>query len=118
MAVYDPVLDWLGRGLLSIFNFFRDLSAKVTALVVAPFVGFCLMISNFINAVESKFNAMIDVATDAVGAAVGLNLSTSFGIANSFVPLDLMFEYAALLVPLLLVALLYRAVKSWIPTVS
>lgn len=118
MAFYDPALDWFGRVFMALFDFLKGTFNKVTAFMLAPIVAFFSMVMRLINELESALNSMITQATNALGEATSLNLGSSIGIANYFVPLDLMFEYCVVLLGIWLVALVYRAIKSWIPTVA
>lgn len=118
MAVYDPVLDWLGRSMAGLFSFLRTTGAKMVVLLVAPFAAFLNLVSDMILKVETFFNDMISVGTNALGEVVSLNVGTMFAIGNSFFPIDLCFQYSGVLVSLWLVALVYRTIKSFIPTLS
>jgi hypothetical protein len=118
MAVFDPVLNWLGRALMGVYDYLGTTAGKIVTLLLLPMVSFFVLINSLIVAVETHFNVMIALATDATGQATTLTLGTMFGIANYFVPLDLIFVYCALLTPLWLSSMLYRTIKSWIPTVS
>ena len=113
------MLDFIGRMFFGLLNFLKTGFGQITVLLLAPVVGFFGMILKLIVTVETYFNGLIDQATVAAGdGAATLGAGTMMGIGNHFVPLDTMFGYCTILVSLWLVSLVYRAIKSFVPTLS
>ncbi len=114
----QAMLDGVGFYTQKIYHFLRDHLSTMQVALLAPILWLFGLITSGIQFVETSLNELIGQGTDIIGNAVSLNAGTMLGIANYFVPLDLMFHYCALLIPLWLVALVYRTIKSFIPTLS
>ncbi len=118
MAAYDPVLNFFSRAFYGLTEFLRGAFNRIIIVIVGVVTAYFSMILKLINIAENYLNEMITTATNAVGEATTIGGASFLGLANYFVPLDLIFEYSAVLLGLWLVSLVYRFVKSWIPTCS
>ena len=96
------------------------LSSKWVLLVpvIGPIIGLISFALWIFRQIEGYFNGMMDAAVNASGQAIAFNAGTLLGIANYFIPLDMIFSCTSGLLALYVAALLYRFIKSWIPTVS
>lgn len=112
------MLDFLGRMFFGLVSFFRTTLGQMVIFMIAPVVGFFALIMRLVASLESRFNELISAGTNAAGDAIEFTTGTFIGIANRFVPLDVMFTYCVALLSLWLVALVYRTIKSFIPTLS
>ncbi len=112
------LLDGIGFFFQKTIDFWNTKLGSVSLFLISPLVWLVFQISKGIVFVESYFNTMMEQGTAITGEAVSVNAGTLLGIGNSFFPLDLCFQYCAVLVPLWLVSLSYRAIKSFIPTLS
>lgn len=112
-----------------LLNFLGSLSDKLIALLsskwgmlfvfmVNPIIGLLVFIIWGIGKIETYFNTMISNGTDSFGHLTSLNAGTMLGVANFFVPLDVLFSCVSSLLALWISAVTYRFVKSWIPTLS
>lgn len=110
--------DLIGRMFYGLINFLNTTLGKITLVLVAPLVAFFTFLFQGITTAETYFNSMIDTGLDEMGTAVVMNGGTFLGIANSLVPIDSMFRYSSILIVVWLFALVYRTVKSFIPTLS
>lgn len=107
-----------GRFFLALIRFLETSWGKWVFVLLTPVFGFFGVMVGLINQAVGYLNAMINSSVSALGTAQNYNAGVAFGIANHFVPLDLVFNYCALGVEIMLVALVYRAIKSWVPTLS
>lgn len=112
------MLDFIGRMFFGLQAFLRTGLGRMVVLLIAPVVAFFGLIFELIGLVENYFNAMIDQAALVSDQGSSLGVGTYLGLANHFFPLDLIFEYSTVLIALWLLSLVYRAIKSFIPTLS
>lgn len=87
------------------------------ALVLAA--GLAWTIGHYIVLAMTDMVASIAaISTGSYTLAVPSGVSSVLAIGNTFTPLNEAFAYAAAYFTIMLVMLLYRNVKSWIPTLS
>jgi len=108
--------DFFGRFFYGLLDFLKTTYGKVLVVLLAPLVSFFLFIFDGIIAVESYFDQII--ASGQMAGSSSFSGGVIFGLANHFVPLDVMFENCAILMGVWIVTLIYRFVKSWVPTLS
>ena len=99
-------------------KFFTSKWNVLFLLFVNPIIGMIALVLYVFGKVEGYFNAMIDSGTNSLGQITSFNFGTAVGIANYFVPVDMMFFCASGLMGLYIAALTYRFIKSWVPTLS
>lgn len=101
-----------------ILAYFRWGATNLSFPLVTGVLGFLGLVIKGISSVVSYFNSMMAAAVAPTGQCTTLNAGTMLGIANYFVPLDMMFYCTSILLTLWLASVSYRFIKSWIPTVN
>ena len=108
--------DFFGRFFYGLLDFLKTTYGKVLVVLLAPMVSFFLFIFDGIIAVESYFDQII--ASGQMAGESSFSAGTILGVANHFVPLDVMFENCAVLMGVWVITIIYRFIKSWVPTLS
>lgn len=110
--------NFLGGLFDGLMGFLSTNLGKMVVLLTAPVVGFFLLIMAGIAKLESYMNSMISQDLSAMDGNVTLTLGTGLAMANSLVPIDLLFIYMGILAQVWVLGLAYRTVKSFVPTLS
>jgi hypothetical protein len=93
---------------------------SLLAILFAPVLWILDLIIEFQNLMITQLNSILTKVTglmQAVWSAVGA-LGYPLGLANAFIPVTEIFAALTFLFVLWVLGLLYRLIKSWIPTVS
>ena len=118
MSIKTFLGDLVGNYWEAVLKTFRWSVSGFGFPVASAVVGFLSLVVKGISKVTDYFNSMMAAAVSPTGQCSTLNGGTMLGIANYFVPLDMMFYCTSILLTLWLAAVSYRFIKSWIPTVN
>lgn len=111
------ILNFLGSMLSGLIAFFTSKWSVLWLVIINPVLGLIVFIIWLISTVQTYFNEMMVLGSSG-GSAVVLNVGTVLGLLNYLVPLDAIFISCSWLLSLYVACLLYRFVKSFIPTLS
>ena len=109
------VLSWLFFGLT---KFMESSWSKWAFVLLSPLIGFFTVIVKLLDKLNTYLNEMMTMSIEAMGDPGSFNGGTAIGMINSIIPLDTIFGYLLLAIEIYTVAIIYRAVKSFIPTLS
>ena len=117
---------WLGNKIHADIVIFKTLLAKLFSMAFAQIfivVGLVKVLIMSVSGVVNKaYNAMAGFVNSPVVDGNGLPSQSTFmdylAVANTIFPLTELFAYMVLITAFWLGAVIYRFIKSWIPTVS
>ena len=110
------MIDYKTFSIDKLIKFF-DHARKVWILYLfIPMYAFFDWMFWLIHECESYMNTLIE--SSAIESTTSFSVGTFVGIANHFVPVDLIFERSMHLLHIWAILLIYRFCKSWIPTLS
>jgi len=110
------ILDWIRKQ----FNLFWIWISSLLIVLLAPLAWFFDLLTSwfiYLGTILDKIQAIINKGWSTVEQAAG-SLSGVFAIANYLVPIDHIFIALGALLVLWVLALIYRAIKSYVPTLS
>ena len=99
---FDGLIKWVHDAFVATYQYFRDGVWATLTVVFGPVATAVTAVGAFL-------------ATMATGMGV---FSSYLAFANAWVPVDLFFQCVSAYSTLWLALVIYRNVKSWIPTVS
>jgi hypothetical protein len=90
-------------------------------MIGALFYGIAKLVGFVMTSLEKSFGVIATVTqagSDATSRGAGQAASDWVATMNSFLPLDSLIAWVQLLIAMASACLIYRFIKSWIPTVS
>jgi len=106
----------IGRFFYGLLDFLKTTYGKILVVLLAPIISFFTFIFDGIISVENYFDQIISASQ--MSGSTSFSGGTILGLANHFVPLDIMFENCAILLGVWIATIIYRFIKSWVPTLS